>query len=132
MFYGVRDWDDLQIDLYFSLHVDFIIQFAGIVPVFLEFNGYHPIQCSKPVLAYQYVCSLYLAYTSQVDSVFFVQSDWLLYLRISYTIHLRAKQGGVPFCFYHERRTCFLMKEIAMGDNTKEATTFGKKVFKDS
>ena len=40
MFYHVGDWDDLQIDLHVSLHVGFKIQFAGIVPVFLEFNGY--------------------------------------------------------------------------------------------
>ena len=39
VFYRVGDWDDLQIDLHVSLHVGFKIQFAGIVPVFLEFNG---------------------------------------------------------------------------------------------
>ena len=39
MFYRVGDWDDLQIDLHVSLHVDFKIQFAGFVPVFLEFIG---------------------------------------------------------------------------------------------
>ena len=33
-----RNWDDLQIDLYVSLHVGFKIYFAGIVPVFLEFT----------------------------------------------------------------------------------------------
>ena len=38
MFYRVGDWDDLQIDLHVS-HVGFKIQFVGIVPVFLEFNG---------------------------------------------------------------------------------------------
>ena len=37
--YRVGDWDDLQIDLHVSLLVGFKIQFAGIVPVFLEFNG---------------------------------------------------------------------------------------------
>ena len=41
MFYRAGDWDDLQIDLHVSLHVGFKIQFAGIVPVFLEFNGFH-------------------------------------------------------------------------------------------
>ena len=40
MFYCVGDWDDLQIDLHVSLHDGFKKQFAGIVPVFLEFNGY--------------------------------------------------------------------------------------------
>ena len=39
VFYLAGDWDDLQIDLHASLHVGFKIQFAGIVPVFLEFNG---------------------------------------------------------------------------------------------
>ena len=39
VFYRVGDWDDLQIDLHVSLHVGFEIQFAGVVPVFLEFNG---------------------------------------------------------------------------------------------
>ena len=38
VFYRVGDWDDLQIDLHVSLHDGFKIQFAGIVPVFLEFN----------------------------------------------------------------------------------------------
>ena len=38
MFYRVGDWDDLLIELLVSLHVRFQIQFAGIVPVFLEFN----------------------------------------------------------------------------------------------
>ena len=40
MFYRVGDWDGLQIDLHVSLHDGFKIQFAGIVPVFLEFNGF--------------------------------------------------------------------------------------------
>ena len=39
VFYRVGHWDDLQIDLHFSLHDGFEIQFVGIVPVFLEFNG---------------------------------------------------------------------------------------------
>ena len=38
MFYRVGDWDDLQIDLHVSLHVGFKIHFAGVVPVFFEFN----------------------------------------------------------------------------------------------
>ena len=38
MFYRAGDWDDLQSDLHVSLKVGFKIQFAGIVPVFLEFN----------------------------------------------------------------------------------------------
>ena len=38
MFYRVGNWDDLQIDSYVGLHDGFKIQFAGIVPVFLEFN----------------------------------------------------------------------------------------------
>ena len=37
-FYPVEGWDDVQNDLHVSLHVCFNIQFAGIVPVFLEFN----------------------------------------------------------------------------------------------
>ena len=41
VFYRVGDWDDLQIDLHVSLHVGFKIQFAGIVPVLLEFNAPH-------------------------------------------------------------------------------------------
>ena len=32
-------WDDLQIDPHVSLYESFKIQFAGIVPVFVEFNG---------------------------------------------------------------------------------------------
>ena len=39
VFCCVGDWDDLRIDLYVSPHDGFEIQFAGIVPVFLEFNG---------------------------------------------------------------------------------------------
>ena len=39
--YRVGDWDDLHIDLYVSLRVGFKIQFAGIVPVFSEFNFQH-------------------------------------------------------------------------------------------
>ena len=39
MFYRVGDWDDLRIDLHISLHAGFKIQFAGIIPIFLEFNG---------------------------------------------------------------------------------------------
>ena len=35
--------------------------------------------------------------------VFFAQSDWFLYLAISCTIHRRAKQDGVPFCFSQGR-----------------------------
>ena len=38
VFYRVGDWSDLQIDLHVSLHEGFKIQFADIVPVFLEFN----------------------------------------------------------------------------------------------
>ena len=40
VFYGVGDWDDLQVDLQVSLYVGFKIQFAGIIPVFLEYNGH--------------------------------------------------------------------------------------------
>ena len=47
---------------------------------------------------------LILAYTSQVI-VSFAQSDWFPYLGISCTIHLRAKQDGIPFCFCYGRRT---------------------------
>ena len=39
VFYRAGDWDDLQIDPHVSLHDGFKIQFAGIVPVFLEFIG---------------------------------------------------------------------------------------------
>ena len=44
VFYRVGDWDNLQVDLHVSLHVGLYmeahkIQFAGIIPVFLEFNG---------------------------------------------------------------------------------------------
>ena len=39
VFYRGEDWDDPQIDPHVSLYDDFKIQFAGIVPVFLEFNG---------------------------------------------------------------------------------------------
>ena len=38
VFYRVEDWDVLQIDLHVSPHDGFKIQFADIVPVFLEFN----------------------------------------------------------------------------------------------
>ena len=43
MFYRVGDWNDLQIDLHVSLHIGFKIQFAGIVPFFLELNGITPV-----------------------------------------------------------------------------------------
>ena len=39
VFYRVGDGVELQIDLHVSLYVGFKIQFAGIVSVFLEFNG---------------------------------------------------------------------------------------------
>ena len=35
-FYRVGDWYDSQIDLHVILHVGFKMQFAGIVPVFLD------------------------------------------------------------------------------------------------
>ena len=44
-FLSRRDWDDLYIDLHASLHVGFKIQFAGIVPVLLEFNGFATMVC---------------------------------------------------------------------------------------
>ena len=37
-FYRVGDWGDVYIDLHVGLHVFFRVQFAGIIPVFLEFN----------------------------------------------------------------------------------------------
>ena len=40
VFYRLEDWDDLQIDLHVSRIVGFKRQFAGIVPVVLEFNGF--------------------------------------------------------------------------------------------
>ena len=40
LFYRVGDWDDLQIYLNVSLHDGFKIQFAGVIPVFLDFNGW--------------------------------------------------------------------------------------------
>ena len=43
VFYCVGDLNDLQIDLHVSLHVGFKIRFAGIVPVFLEFNESTPL-----------------------------------------------------------------------------------------
>ena len=42
VFYRVGGWHDLKIDLHVNLHVGFKIQFADIVPVFLEFNGASP------------------------------------------------------------------------------------------
>ena len=39
VFCRVGDWGDLQIDSHVSFHDSFKIQFAGIVPVFLEVNG---------------------------------------------------------------------------------------------
>ena len=50
VFYRVEDWDDLQIDPHVSLHDGFKVQFAGIVPVFLEFNGRSPPPCLEPPL----------------------------------------------------------------------------------
>ena len=40
VFVRVGDWDDLQVDQNVSFHVGFKIQFAGNVPVFLEFSGH--------------------------------------------------------------------------------------------
>ena len=37
-------WDDLQIDPHVSLYDGFKIQFVGIVPVFLEFNGFDSLK----------------------------------------------------------------------------------------
>ena len=45
VFYRVGDWDDVQIDLRASLHVGFKIQFAGIIPVILGFNGFATMVC---------------------------------------------------------------------------------------
>ena len=35
--------------------------------------------------------------------VFLAQSDWFLYLKISCTIHIRAKQDGVRLCLRYGR-----------------------------
>ena len=43
-----------------------------------------------------------LAHTSQVNSVFLRKSDWFPYLPYL-TIHLQAKQDGVPFCLSYRR-----------------------------
>ena len=42
VFYRVGDWDDSQIDPHVTLNDGFKIKFAGIVPVFLEFNAPDP------------------------------------------------------------------------------------------
>ena len=55
VFYRAGDWDDLQIGLYVSLHVGFKIQFAGIVPVFLEFNGLHGL-CLQRKMSFVFQC----------------------------------------------------------------------------
>ena len=39
VFYRVGNWNDLQFDPHVSLRAGFKIQFAGIVPDFLEFHG---------------------------------------------------------------------------------------------
>ena len=63
--------------------------------------------------------------------MFFAQSDWFFYLRISCTVHLRAKQDGVPFCFSYISRIFFSLNEVAVPDNSKNATKFGNKAFRD-
>ena len=45
--YRVGDWGDLQIDVHVNLHDGFKTQFTGIVPVFLEFNGYSTVQLPR-------------------------------------------------------------------------------------
>ena len=63
--------------------------------------------------------------------MFVEQYDWLLNLGISeWTIHLRAKQDGVRFVEVTEEER-FLKNEVAVLDNTKEATKCGQKIFKD-
>ena len=57
--------------------------------------------------------------------------EWFLYLGISCTIHLRAKQDGCPFCFSYGRSKLFRINEAVMPHNTKNATKFGNKVFRD-
>ena len=54
VFYCLGDWDDLQIDLQVSLHDGFKIQFAGIVPVFLEFNGWCTLVENMAEAAHEY------------------------------------------------------------------------------
>ena len=38
IFCRVEKWDDMQIDLHVSLHVDFTMQYVGILQDVLEFN----------------------------------------------------------------------------------------------
>ena len=54
VFYRVGDWDDLQIDLHVSLHDGFKIQFAGIVPVFLEFNAHPSLNINRTQVSRSY------------------------------------------------------------------------------
>ena len=80
-----------------------------------------------------YLPIFFLAYILQVNSFwlfFFTQTDWFLYLRISCTIYLRAKQDGDRVCFCYERINFFSINETAVPHNTKIATKFGNKSFK--
>ena len=58
--------------------------------------------------------------------VFFVQSDWLLYLGISCTIYL-ASYG---FLLLSYGRRTFLINKVTVSHNTKNKIKFDNKVFK--
>ena len=60
--------------------------------------------------------------------VFSAQSDWFVYLGISCTIHLRAKQDGVQFCFSYGRRKLFGINWAATPNSSKLVTKFGYKI----
>ena len=64
--------------------------------------------------------------------MFIAQSDWLLCLGISYTIHLRAKQDGSRFVSVMEDKNYFNKRNrrAKQYQKTKD-TVSGIKVFRD-
>ena len=80
MFYRVGDWDDLQIGLHVSLYGGFIIQFAGIAPIFLQFNGQRSLPCFLLVLTADIFITEFQMKKSSFGKVFFKLRFAMVYL----------------------------------------------------
>ena len=63
--------------------------------------------------------------------MFFAQSDWFLYLGISCTIHLSEQNKMVSRFLSVTEEELFLVNEAAVRNNSKKATKFANKLFKD-
>ena len=71
-----------------------------------------------------------LAYTSQLNSVF--RANWLVLLSRDILPHSPPnKTRWRPVLFKLRKKNFLLINEVTVPYNTKKATKFGKKVFKD-